>query len=142
MAETNRFGHHGATVPPQSFWQALAGKARRAFLCLFRTSYVRQSLKRREGECDMCGKCCRIAFDCPFLEIHETHARCRIYHLGRPTPCQAFPIDPRDLRDVGGACSFRFSTPPSPIRIPERELPVWNPSSLPYPGAMEEAEEG
>ena len=120
-----------------SFWQALASKARRVFLCLLRPSYVEKSVERREGECNMCGQCCRIGFDCPFLEIHETHTRCRIYHIGRPTPCQAFPIDPRDLRDVGEICSFRFSEPPSPVRSPEGELPVWNPSALVYPQGME-----
>ena len=136
------------SVPPRpepevrhpSLWQAFAGKARRAFLCLFRPSYVKKSIERREGECNMCGQCCRIGVDCPFLEVHETHARCRIYHMGRPTPCQAFPIDARDLRDVGGSCSFRFSEPPSPVRRPEGELPVWTPASLIYRGGAQEAE--
>ena len=140
--------HRENTVPRRpetegrrpSFWQAFAGKARRAFLCLFRPSYVQKSVERREGECDMCGQCCRIGFDCPFLEVYETHTRCKIYHMGRPTPCQAFPIDPRDLRDVGGSCSFRFSEPPAPVRRPEGELPVWTPASLIYRQGAQEAE--
>jgi len=110
----------------RAFLLALSGKMRRAFLCLFRPSEVREAKKSREGECDMCGNCCRIAFDCPFLKVFETHSLCRIYHIGRPVPCQAFPIDQRDIDDVGGACSFSFSEPSKPRRLSSNDLPVWN----------------
>ncbi len=124
------------------FLGGFRGKARRALLCLFRPGYVKRSVERREGSCNQCGNCCRISFSCPFLKIYGSHALCRIYHIGRPSPCVAFPINKADLADVGFECTYTF---PSEERSPRPnvvELPVWNPSRLTFSDSGGELEEG
>ncbi len=112
------------------FLGEIRGKARRAWLCLFRPDYVRQAAEQREGSCNQCGNCCRIAFSCPFLEVYGSHSLCRIYHIGRPTPCVAFPIDQKDLADVGFECTYTFPADARAKRPNAVELPVWNSSRL------------
>jgi len=91
------------TKPP---WLQLAvGKTRRALLTVFRRGFIREQLKYRRGACRQCGACCRLAFPCPFLNSKKL---CVIYNLVRPAACKCFPIDPRDLKDVGGTCGFHF----------------------------------
>lgn len=105
-----------------------SGKIRRAYLCLLRPRDVQASLEIREGACNHCGNCCRISFDCPFLQEFGSHSICRIYHIGRPAPCAAFPINRADLADVDFLCSFSFSAPQPapPSALSPRGLPVWN----------------
>ncbi|MCL5284940.1 MAG: hypothetical protein M1313_04200 [Nitrospirae bacterium] len=124
------------------FFGGIRGKARRAWLCLFRPGYVKQSTTQREGFCNQCGNCCRIAFSCPFLKIYKSHALCRIYHIGRPSPCVAFPINRDDLADVGFECTYTFPADVRTRRPSTVELPVWNPASLTFNESGSEFEEG
>ncbi|GIX46288.1 MAG: hypothetical protein KatS3mg131_0499 [Candidatus Tectimicrobiota bacterium] len=80
------------------------GKLRRLYLITFRKGYVQAQLARRQGTCNQCGACCRLAVTCPFL--HDN--LCTIYGDCQPQVCHLFPIDPRDLADVGEQCSYRF----------------------------------
>jgi hypothetical protein len=86
--------------------RAVAGKVRRAYLALFRREYIYERLERREGACRGCGRCCELLYRCPFLTRER---RCAIYGVARPANCKFFPIDERDLHDVGGKCGFSFS---------------------------------
>ena len=123
------------------FLGGIRGKARRAWLCLFRPDYVRNAVEQREGSCNQCGNCCKIAFSCPFLKVYGSHALCRIYHIGRPTPCVAFPINREDLADVGFECTYSFLVDAREKRPGRVELPVWNPSRLSFGDPAGELEE-
>ncbi|WP_338669067.1 hypothetical protein [Pseudodesulfovibrio methanolicus] len=84
------------------------GKARRFYLVHFRKDYVRAQLRAREGACRQCGFCCNMLFTCPLL---TREGRCVAYGVCRPRSCRVFPIDQRDIDEVGkcGArCGYRF----------------------------------
>jgi hypothetical protein len=87
------------------------GKIRRFALVRFRPGYVERQARSRTGDCDRCGRCCEILFQCPFLIKDGEGSRCRIY--GRHfEQCVAFPIDDRDLADVEHRCTYQFAEPP------------------------------
>lgn len=80
----------------------LRGVTRRFFLNVFCKRYVRESLSRRQGECNRCGVCCHlVASKCGSLGVNpETgDSYCRIYNYYRLPNCVTFPIDPRDIAD-------------------------------------------
>ncbi|OGG46302.1 MAG: hypothetical protein A3F84_02435 [Candidatus Handelsmanbacteria bacterium RIFCSPLOWO2_12_FULL_64_10] len=86
----------------------IAGKVRRFALIRFRPGYVARQAALREGECNRCGRCCKILFRCPFLKEEEGgESHCRIYGQ-RFEQCVAFPIDDRDLADVDFNCTYSF----------------------------------
>lgn len=87
----------------------LSNKFRRWILCTVKTDYIRQQEQIRGGECVGCGRCCKLVFRCPFLEGTEENHRCQVYD-DRPKPCQAFPIDERDLADVNFQCGYFFTS--------------------------------
>lgn len=93
-----------------SFLSKTRSKFRRFFLCLTNKDYVEVQEKNRSGECFSCGKCCMLPFRCPFLLGDELNYRCGIYK-DRPDQCRAFPIDERDLADVGFQCGYSFDLP-------------------------------
>ncbi len=75
----------------------------------------------RKGECNRCGACCAIQFQCSFMvqdEANLTH--CRIYQTEHaPQACLQFPFDPIDLhmlqREIGHKCVFYYEGEPEPI---------------------------
>jgi len=76
----------------------------------------------RKGECNRCGACCRIQFECPFVIEDDgpnvTH--CAIYQIeSAPKACHNYPIDPLDLhmlqREIDNVCTFYFEGEPEPI---------------------------
>ena len=89
------------------------GKLRRFALTTIKENYISKMARQRQGECLRCGLCCKLLFECPFLQnLSSGLSRCRI-HNRRPDNCKFFPIDVRDLaeRDSLGAatpCGFRF----------------------------------
>jgi hypothetical protein len=85
--------------------QNLKGEVRRIFFNYVKKQYVDRQLEVRQGNCMQCGKCCSLVFRCPFLNREN---RCTIYHKGRPRHCKTFPLDQRDLHDIGGACGYYF----------------------------------
>jgi uncharacterized protein len=116
----------------------LGNKFRRLVLCAIRMEYVQQQTALRGGECVGCGRCCKLVYRCPFLGGTDENPRCLVYD-DRPKPCQAFPIDERDLVDVNYQCGYFFQ-PDTPAldlvqinlpEVPNRRLPV---SPLPERG--------
>lgn len=87
-----------------------AGKIRRFYKSTFRHREARRSIVLRRGECNRCGRCCKILFRCPFLREESETYSCRIYghHF---TACKLFPIEPADLAELDGECTFYFVTP-------------------------------
>lgn len=96
------------------------GKVRRLYLTTFRPDYVRKQIEKRKGECRQCGSCCRLVFHCFYLTTEDL---CRTYS-SRCSVCSTFPIDERDLRDVGPHCGYSFDgmAPPEPRRGAAREV--------------------
>ena len=81
----------------------LWGMVRRYCLTHFWPDYVERQKERRQGECARCGTCCKIVFDCPYLEGDN---ECTCYEE-RALQCRAFPIDERDLEEVP-ECEYTF----------------------------------
>lgn len=79
----------------------------------------------QRGECNRCGLCCKIQFQCPFLiEEGPYNTRCSIYTTQHaPSACLKFPLDPLDLkllqREVGNACTFYYEGKPQKLSILE-----------------------
>jgi len=96
----------------------LWGKARRFLLGHLRPGYVEQQEAMRAGECSRCGSCCKLLFECPFLDESTFPARCTI-HETRPMNCRVFPIDAKDLTDrnivqLKMKCGYSFPEESSP----------------------------
>jgi hypothetical protein len=82
-------------------------------------SYRMRNKERLQGECNRCGHCCRILFDCPFLyQEPGGPAHCTIYMTKHaPKVCVIFPLDPADLTEIKRAiapneCSFSYAPEP------------------------------
>jgi hypothetical protein len=79
----------------------------------------------QRGECNRCGLCCKIQFECPFLiDEGPFNTRCSIYTTPHaPQACLKFPLDPMDLRllqrEVGNACTFYYEGAPRTLSILE-----------------------
>ena len=87
------------------------GKLRRFVSANFRKDEVSASLAQRRGDCNRCGACCEILFKCPFLKKHDDGSTtCGVY-ANRPDQCRLYPIEPRDMTEVRGSCSFYFIEP-------------------------------
>jgi hypothetical protein len=87
------------------------GKVRRFVNSTFRKKEVARAVAQRRGDCNRCGACCEILFKCPFLKKHDDgSSTCGVYE-NRPEQCRLYPIEPRDLKEVRGSCSFYFIQP-------------------------------
>jgi phage tail protein X len=77
----------------------------------------------QRGECNRCGLCCKIQFQCPFfVDEGPFNTRCSIYTTPYvPSACAKFPMDPMDLkllqREVGNACTFYYEGAPQKLSI-------------------------
>lgn len=75
----------------------------------------------QRGECNRCGLCCKIQFQCPFfIDEGEYNTRCSIYTTPHvPSACVKFPLDPKDLkllqREIGHACTFYYEGAPQKL---------------------------
>ena len=88
------------------------GKIRRFVNTNFRKHEMIASLAQRRGECNQCGACCELVFKCPFLKKKpDGTSLCGIYE-NRPNSCRLFPIEPRDIQEVRGTCSYYFIEEP------------------------------
>lgn len=74
------------------------GKSRRFLYSMFGNGYVARQLNSRQGECKRCGACCKLLYNCPFLDDSTSPYRCRIYEYTSRN-CTIFPLDERDLVD-------------------------------------------
>jgi hypothetical protein len=103
------------------------GKLRRFVITNFRKEETIAALALRRGECNRCGACCELVFKCPFLKKNtDGSSLCGIYE-NRPNSCRLFPIEPRDIQEVRGTCSYYFiEKPVKPLPIVEFRLPVSN----------------
>jgi hypothetical protein len=88
-----------------------AGKIRRFANANFRKAES-PAFSLRRGECNRCGACCELVFKCPFLKKNaDGSSTCGIYE-NRPNSCRLFPIEPRDIMEVRGTCSYYFIEKP------------------------------
>ena len=103
-------------------WAAL----RRTLLANFLPDNLAYRYKAyQRGECNRCGLCCKIQFQCPFfVDEGEFNTRCSIYTTpSAPQACLKFPLDPTDLkllqREVGSACTFYYEGAPQKLSVIE-----------------------
>ena len=83
------------------------GKVRRFIQAKLMTQDTEGLLAKRKGECNRCGACCKILFQCPFLGTDaEGQYTCQIYDK-RFAQCRLFPLHAADLREVE-QCSYTF----------------------------------
>jgi hypothetical protein len=77
----------------------------------------------QRGECNRCGLCCKIQFQCPFfIDEGPYNTRCAIYTTPHaPSACVKFPLDPLDLkllqREIGHACTFYYEGAPQKLSL-------------------------
>src|SRR4030095_7906890 len=91
------------------------GKLRRFVKANFKKQEIVAGIALRRGECNRCGACCELVFKCPFLKKNsDGSSTCGIYE-NRPNSCRLFPIEPRDIHEVRGTCSYYFIE--RPIRL-------------------------
>jgi Fe-S-cluster containining protein len=91
------------------------GKVRRFIQSTFRPKRTAEMMSHRSGECNRCGACCKILFQCPFLFTDDDgQYSCRIYEK-RFTQCRLYPIQAKDLREVP-ECSYTFDNAPDPAK--------------------------
>ncbi len=95
------------SVPLKILYQQAFGKARRWFKTYIYTRQTVQTLSARTGECNRCGACCKIIFQCPFYLEEEGKGSCRIYgqHFSQ---CKLFPLEPKDLIGIDDQCGYKF----------------------------------
>lgn len=78
-----------------------------------RKRYIEEQEKKRQGQCNRCGACCKLLFNCPYLEEKADGSfNCKI-HQKRPFNCRVFPIDQSDIKDRDSKhptqpCGFYF----------------------------------
>lgn len=80
----------------------------------------------RRGDCNRCGACCKIPFECLFLGEDEGGYYCKIYQTPYAmVSCKHFPFTPSDLQEVyryiGGPenCTIWFDGEPEPLSFAE-----------------------
>ena len=117
------------TLSPNPLVQ-FVNKVHRIILCFTKIEYVKQQVKIRGGECVNCGRCCKLVFQCPFLGGTEDNYYCTVYDK-RPKPCQAFPLNERDLAEVDYFCGYDFPSTGTKTDLIQVQLPVSQPLSLP-----------
>jgi uncharacterized protein len=90
----------------------LRGKVRRFVQANFQKQDIEGLLSQRKGDCNRCGACCKILFQCPFLgQDAAGEYTCRIYEK-RFSQCRLYPLHAQDLREVP-ECSFTFEPAPA-----------------------------
>src|SRR5258708_34119772 len=94
------------------------GKVRRFIQASVLKEDTSALLARRKGECNRCGACCKILFQCPFLGTDaEGQYTCRIYDK-RFAQCRLFPPRAHDLRELAEVCTYTFDGEPEPSARP------------------------
>ena len=99
----------------------LRGKTRRFVQSTLLRQDTEPLLAKRRGDCNRCGACCKILFQCPFLRTDaDGQYTCRIYGI-RSAQCRLFPLHARDLRELTEPCSYTFEA--------DHALPISAPAS-------------
>jgi Fe-S-cluster containining protein len=96
------------------------GKVRRFIQAKFLGQDTAALLAKRQGDCNRCGACCKILFQCPFLGTDaEGHYTCRIYDT-RFEQCRLFPLRAADLLELEEQCSYTFVAEDAAPAVPAR----------------------
>jgi len=81
----------------------------------------------KKGDCNRCGLCCKIEFNCSFLADNTDGTyNCTIYQTSHAmSACRTFPINPKDLEEIQnkiapyGQCGFYFEGAPADLTFGE-----------------------
>jgi Fe-S-cluster containining protein len=94
------------------------GKLRRFIQAKFMRQDTEKLLSQRKGDCNRCGACCKILFQCPFLGTDaEGQYTCKIYDK-RFAQCRLYPLHAQDLAELGEQCSYTFEAEPASDPLP------------------------
>eukprot|EP01108_Squamamoeba_japonica_P009604 TRINITY_DN9059_c0_g1_i1.p1 TRINITY_DN9059_c0_g1~~TRINITY_DN9059_c0_g1_i1.p1 ORF type:complete len:166 (+),score=2.55 TRINITY_DN9059_c0_g1_i1:45-500(+) len=87
------------------------GVFRRWHIAEFTPEVIAERASKRLGDCHRCGACCGMTLTCKHLERDGDVTRCKVYGVCQPIQCGAFPLDRRDLRELGPGvrCGFHFA---------------------------------
>ena len=61
----------------------------------------------RSGRCLMCGKCCSVTFECPYLYYENGVPLCRV-HKHKPIMCRLYPLSEEDKYKHIKNCGYKF----------------------------------
>lgn len=98
-----------AFLMKENFLSQVLRKMRRSYFSIFKKEYVRENMRRREGDCNRCGACCELVYKCPFVaRDKDDMAYCRVYGSFQPASCRNYPFDEVDSEVE--ICSYTFSS--------------------------------
>ncbi|MEE9259826.1 MAG: hypothetical protein V3U40_01760 [Candidatus Scalindua sediminis] len=82
----------------------------RRYYYFFNKEEVAESIKKRKGECKMCGLCCQASIRCTKLLYDENGlAMCKI-HDHKPDMCKIYPYNERDFfPHLKDKCGFSYA---------------------------------
>src|SRR5262249_52036060 len=93
-------------------WTLVALQARGKVRRFIQANVLREDtdalLAKRKGDCNRCGACCKILFQCPSpAPDDEGQHPCRL-SARRSPQCRLSPLPAADLRERGEQCSYTF----------------------------------
>ncbi|HNY11008.1 MAG TPA: YkgJ family cysteine cluster protein [Candidatus Wallbacteria bacterium] len=88
---------------------SLKAQVKRRFVYYFSREQVKESLKKRKGECLGCGKCCQAVVPCPMLYKSGPKLLCKI-HQHKPYVCHLYPVSGADFfPHLKHVCGYWFT---------------------------------
>lgn len=91
------------------FCSAILLQTRRRFYYFFNKREIYTSLKKRQGNCLRCGRCCHASFKCQYLEYDENGlSLCKVYDR-KPLMCSLYPYNENDyFYHLKSSCGYRY----------------------------------
>lgn len=93
------------------FCSAILLQAWRRMNYVFNKREIHSSLKRRQGNCLRCGRCCHASFKCQHLEYDENGlSLCKVYDR-KPLMCSLYPYNEKDyFSHLKPTCGYKYDS--------------------------------
>lgn len=91
------------------FCSAILLQTWRRVYYVFNKREIYTSLKRRQGNCLRCGRCCHASFKCQYLEYDENGlSLCKVYDR-KPLMCSLYPYNENDyFFHLKTTCGYKY----------------------------------
>lgn len=91
------------------FCSAILLQAWRRAYYVFNKREIHTSLKKRQGDCLRCGRCCHASFKCQHLEYDENGlSLCKVYDR-KPLMCSLYPYNENDyFYHLKPTCGYQY----------------------------------
>ncbi len=91
------------------FCSAILLQAWRRVYYIFNKREIYASLKKRQGSCLRCGRCCHASFKCQHLEYDENGlSLCKVYDR-KPLMCSLYPYNANDyFFHLKPTCGYKY----------------------------------